>query len=222
MHLHVLNKELWFPSASEALDDGLLAIGGDLCTDRLVLAYRNGIFPWFDDEVPMWWCPDPRFVLFPDELKVSKSMKQLLKKETFEFRVNAAFDVVIRNCKLISREGQDGTWITNEVEKAYIKMYKLGYAHSAEAWMDGKLMGGLYGIRMGDVFFGESMFSHVGNASKYAFIKYVELLKSEGVRIIDCQVYTEHLESLGARMIERSAFLEYLKKYIKSDLPWQL
>lgn len=215
MQLHVLNSnELWFPPATDALDDGLLAIGADLSVERLLLAYRNGIFPWFDDDVPMWWCPDPRFVLYPDELNVSKSMKQVMKRGSFEFRINTSFDKVIANCKAVAREGQDGTWITNDVEAAYIQMHELGFAHSAEAWQDGKLVGGLYGIRMGNVFFGESMFSHVSNASKFAFIKYVELLKAEGVVLIDCQVYTEHLESLGARMIPRTMFLEILNRQI--------
>ncbi len=211
VQLHILNSnELWFPPATDALEDGLLAIGGDLSVDRLLLAYRNGIFPWYDDGVPMWWCPDPRFVLYPEELKVSKSMKQVLKREGFEFRVNTAFDKVIANCKAVAREGQDGTWITDDVEAAYNNMYKLGYAYSAEAWQDGELVGGLYGIRLGNIFFGESMFSHVNNASKFAFIKYVEILKEDGVVLIDCQVYTEHLESLGARMTPRNDFLDML------------
>lgn len=215
VQLHILNSnELWFPPATDALEDGLLALGGDLSVDRLLLAYRNGIFPWYDDDVPMWWCPDPRFVLYPEELKVSKSMKQVLKRGGFEFRVNIAFDKVIANCKAVAREEQDGTWITDDVEAAYNTMHKLGYAHSAEAWQDGKLVGGLYGIRLGNIFFGESMFSHMSNASKYAFIKYVEMLKSEGVVLIDCQVYTEHLESLGARMIPRTLFLEILNRQI--------
>lgn len=215
VQLHILNSnELWFPPATDALEDGLLALGGDLSVDRLLLAYRNGIFPWYDDDVPMWWCPDPRFVLYPDELKVSKSMKQVLKRGGFEFLVNTAFDKVIANCKAVAREGQDGTWITDDVEAAYNTMHKLGYAHSAEAWQDGKLVGGLYGIRLGNIFFGESMFSHMSNASKYALIKYVEMLKSEGVVLIDCQVYTEHLESLGARMIPRTLFLEILNRQI--------
>jgi leucyl/phenylalanyl-tRNA--protein transferase len=212
--LQILDDTLWFPDADEALEDGLLAIGGDLSTARLLLAYRNGIFPWFDDDVPMWWCPDPRFVLFPDELVVSKSMQQLLKLNAFEFRVNTNFESVIANCKETVRNGQDGTWITNEVEQAYIKLYILGYAHCAEAWQDGQLVGGLYGIKMGKVFFGESMFSHKSNASKFAFISYLELLKKEGIELIDCQVYTSHLESLGSRMITRNRFLKLLQELI--------
>ncbi len=213
MAFYLLDEQLWFPPVEEALPDGLLAIGGDLSVDRLLLAYRNGIFPWFnDDELPLWWCPDPRFVLFPDELKESKSMKQLLKKDVFDFRVNTSFAQVIDMCRQIERKGQDGTWITEEVMNAYIELHKLGYAHSAEVWQDRKLVGGLYGIRIGNIFFGESMFSHVSNASKYAFIRYVQLLKGEGVQMIDCQVHTEHLESLGARMIDRKEFIDILQR----------
>jgi leucyl/phenylalanyl-tRNA--protein transferase len=211
MPLHVLNKNLWFPPVDEALPDGLLAIGGDLSVERLLLAYKKGIFPWFDGDIPLWWSPHPRFVLFPDELKISKSMKVLLKRNTFGFTTNKAFAQVIKACKQTERNAQDGTWITNEVQNAYNQLHKMGYAHSAEVWLDDKLAGGLYGVRMGNFFFGESMFSHISNASKYAFIKYVELLKSEGLELIDCQVYTEHLESLGARMIDRNQFLNYLK-----------
>ncbi|MDB5250143.1 MAG: leucyl/phenylalanyl-tRNA--protein transferase [Segetibacter sp.] len=211
MPLHVLDKNLWFPPVKEALADGLLAIGGDLSVNRLLMAYKAGIFPWFDGEIPVWWCPDPRFVLLPDELRVSKSMNVLLKRKAFEFTTNKAFTAVIKACKEKEREGQDGTWITDEVELAYTELHKLGYAHSAEVWLDNELVGGLYGVRMGNIFFGESMFSHISNASKYAFINYVQLLLKDGVQLIDCQVYTEHLESLGARMIDREEFLQYLK-----------
>jgi leucyl/phenylalanyl-tRNA---protein transferase len=216
MPLYLLDDSLWFPDAGEALEDGLLAIGGDLSADRLLLAYRNGIFPWFnDDELPMWWCPDPRFVLFPDELRISKSMQQLLRRQAFDFRVNTSFKAVIESCSQIERREQDGTWITNEVKQAYTTLHQLGYAHSAEAWLDGELVGGLYGIRLGKVFFGESMFSRVSNASKYAFISYVQQLQQEGVVLIDCQVYTEHLESLGARMIIRDHFLKLVQEHVK-------
>jgi leucyl/phenylalanyl-tRNA---protein transferase len=215
MQVYFLDDDLWFPPVEEALEDGLLAIGGDLNIERLILAYRSGIFPWFsDDELPMWWCPDPRFVLYPEELKVSKSMKQLIKQEAFEFRVNTSFDQVIRNCQKAYRKDQDGTWITEEIVKAYTALHQQGYAHCAEAWKDGELVGGVYGIRMGKMFFGESMFSKVPNASKYAFIKYVQQLRAEGVILIDCQVCTEHLESLGARMIERERFMNALSENI--------
>ena len=215
MPLFVLNKELVFPPVHLSEPDGLLAMGGDLSTDRLLLAYRSGIFPWFDGETPLWWCPDPRFVLYPQQLKVSKSMQQLLKRNAFQFTINKAFAEVINNCKTTARKDQDGTWITNEVKIAYIKMHELGYAHSAEVWLNNELVGGCYGIRMGQVFFGESMFSKQSNASKYAFIKYVEQLKKENVHLIDCQVYTAHLESLGAGMIPRSEFVSQLNTFIK-------
>lgn len=206
--IHFLDDRLWFPPVTDALDDGLLAIGGDLSTDRLLLAYHNGIFPWYnEDEPPMWWSPDPRFVLFPDELKVSKSMKQVLRSNKFEFRVNTTFEQVISNCRYAERKGQDGTWISDEVMHAYTALHKLGYAHSAEAWAGDELVGGLYGILLGRAFFGESMFAHASNASKFAFINWIQLLRQHHVSIIDCQVYTEHLESLGARMIPRTDFI---------------
>src|SRR5579885_757935 len=187
MPLYALDNSLWFPPVEEAMEDGLLAIGGDLRTKRLLLAYEQGIFPWYEGDVPLWWCPDPRFVLFPDEIKISKSMKQLFKKNAFTFSINKAFDKVIENCKTVSRIGQSGTWINNDVIEAYKKLHRLGYAHSAEAWNNGKLVGGLYGIRLGKVFFGESMFSLESNASKYAFISYVEFLRQQNTKLIDCQ-----------------------------------
>lgn len=211
MPLFALDNKLYFPPVSQAEPDGLLAVGGDLSLARLELAYRSGIFPWYEGEYILWWCPDPRFVIFPDELRVSKSMQQLFRKKTFSFTINKAFREVISNCQQISREGQDGTWITGDVLEAYTEFHKAGFAHSAEAWLDGELVGGCYGVRMGNVFFGESMFSKVSNASKFAFISYVQQLIREGVQLIDCQVYTEHLESLGARMIPRTHFIELLK-----------
>jgi leucyl/phenylalanyl-tRNA--protein transferase len=214
MPLFALDKQLVFPPVHLSEPDGLLAVGGDLSADRLLLAYRSGIFPWYEGQYILWWCPDPRFVLFPEQLKTSKSMKALLKRDAFEFTVNKAFRDVINYCKTVSRKEQDGTWISDEVKAAYNSLHQLGYAHSAEVWQDGKLVGGLYGVRLGKVFFGESMFSSVSNASKYAFIKYVDFLKSEGVELIDCQVYTEHLESLGATMIRRDEFISLLSKYI--------
>lgn len=219
MSLFALDKELVFPPVHLAEPDGLLAMGGDLSPQRLLLAYQSGIFPWYEGELILWWCPDPRFVLFPEELKVSKSIKALLNKKEFEFTINKAFAQVIHHCKEIKRPGQQGTWITDEVEKAYCKMHELGYAHSAEVWKNGKLAGGLYGIRLGKVFFGESMFSKESNASRYAFIKYVRQLKEEGVELIDCQVYTEYLESLGARMIDRTEFIKLLHQLNASVSP---
>ena len=212
--LSVLDNKLWFPPAQEAMEDGLLAIGGDLSIERLILAYRSGIFPWYNDDVPLWWHPNPRFLLFPQELKVSKTMKQLLARNAFDFTTNTAFKEVITNCKNIFRKDQDGTWINNEVVETYTQLHLQEIAHSAEVWQNGKLIGGLYGIKMGKVFFGESMFAHKSNASKYAFIKFVEQLKQEGIVLVDCQIYTEHLESLGARMISRTEFMQLLKEYI--------
>lgn len=211
MPIFALDEDLQFPDPNLAEADGLLAIGGDLSTERLIQAYKSGIFPWFEDDVPLWWSPDPRFVLFPNELKISTSMKTLLKRKAFTFTINKSFAEVIRNCKSVRRDGQAGTWITEEMQKAYNELNRLGYAISAEAWNDGELAGGLYGVRMGKIFFGESMFSHQSNASKYAFISLVEQLQSEGVELIDCQVYTAHLESLGARMIPRKEFLNKIQ-----------
>ncbi|MFT4203043.1 MAG: leucyl/phenylalanyl-tRNA--protein transferase [Chitinophagaceae bacterium] len=214
MPLHILDDRLWFPPVDDALEDGLLAMGGDLRPERILLAYRSGIFPWYEDAVPLWWSPDPRFVLFPEQLVVSHSMRNVFNKGTFSFTVNKAFDQVLANCKNVRRKEQDGTWITDEVEKAYNEMHQLGYAYSAEAWQNGALVGGLYGIRLGKMFFGESMFAKASNASKFAFISYVQQLRKEGVGLIDCQVYTQHLENLGAEMISRQAFKYYLKKMV--------
>ena len=216
MALFALQQELIFPPVNLAEPDGLLAMGGDLSTERLLLAYKSGIFPWYEGDVPLWWCPDPRFVLFPEKLKVSKTMRQLIKKETFRFSVNTNFRSVIRECKTSSRKNQHGTWITDEVEEAYCLLHEKGYAHSAEAWVGDDLAGGLYGIRMGKVFFGESMFSHQSNASKLAFIRYVQLLQQEGIELIDCQVHTAHLESLGAEMIPREIFMKKIHSLLST------
>lgn len=216
MPLFFINKELAFPPVDLAEPDGLLAVGGDLSVERLLLAYHSGIFPWYEGEHILWWCPDPRFVLFPNELIVSKSMKSVIKKNIFTFSTNQAFAEVITNCKRITRKDQNSTWITEEVRNAYIELHKKGIAHSAEAWQNGELVGGLYGVRLGNVFFGESMFSHVSNASKFAFIAYVEQLKIEKVTLIDCQVYTEHLESMGAKMIARKEFIEFISRNANS------
>lgn len=208
----ILNDKLHFPPVHTADEEGVLAIGGDLTAERLLLAYRSGIFPWYNEDQPIiWWSPDPRFVLFPVELIVSNSMKKIFKQHTFQFTIDKAFTQVIQNCKAIERKEQDGTWITPAVEHAYTQLHLQGYAHSAEAWQDGELVGGLYGIRLGNIFFGESMFSKVSNASKFAFISYINQLQKEGVILIDCQVYTKHLESLGAVMISRKDFIKILK-----------
>jgi len=218
MPIFALDKELIFPPPYLAEADGLLAIGGDLSVERLLIAYRSGIFPWYEGDHILWWSPVPRFVLYPGELRVSKSMKSLLKKNVFEFTVSQAFPKVIANCKRITRKNQEGTWITDDVQRAYTELFHRGYAQSAEVWENGELVGGLYGVRLGNVFFGESMFSKKSNASKFAFIQFVKQLKSEGVEIIDCQVYTEHLETLGARMIPRKQFIRILNRnFINED-----
>jgi len=213
--MFLLSNELYFPPVNEADEEGILAIGGDLSTQRLILAYRNGIFPWYTDDEPIiWWCPNPRFVLFPDEIKISKSMRAVVKKQTYSFTINNCFNNVIKNCKTINREGQSGTWISEEVIDAYTNLHNLGYALSAETWKNNKLVGGLYGVKMGNIFFGESMFSLSPNASKFAFIQLVQYLKNEGVKLIDCQVYTNHLESLGAKMIDRNDFMRLLEQHL--------
>jgi leucyl/phenylalanyl-tRNA--protein transferase len=202
-----------FPPVETADEDGLLAIGGELSVERLIDAYNHGIFPWYDASQPvLWWSPDPRMVLFPSKLKVSKSMKKLILNNTFEVTFNRDFKAVIENCANIWRQGQSGTWITEEIQKAYLELHELGIAHSVEVWDGNNLVGGLYGIYLEDkkVFCGESMFSTVSNASKYGFIKLVEKLRAEGVKLIDCQIYTAHLESLGAEEISRKEFLRFL------------
>ncbi len=210
MALFVLDKDInpiGFPPVENAEPDGLLAIGGDLSTDRLLLAYQSGIFPWYSEGPILWWCPDPRFVLIPAEMKIKSSVEKSIASGHFRFSTNTAFQEVIRHCKMIRRPGQAGTWITDEVERAYLTLHQQGWAHSAELWEEEKLIGGLYGIRMGKVFFGESMFSLQSNASRIAFTQYAQLLQKEGVELIDCQVYTEYLESFGAHMIPRTVFV---------------
>mgnify|MGYP005989529409 CR=1 FL=1 len=204
-----LNSNLSFPDVSHATEDGLLAVGGDLSSQRLLLAYQKGIFPWFeDDNTIMWWSPDPRFVLFPEALKVSKSMRQVLRNSDFEVTVNTSFDSVIKACAAAKRIGQEDTWITKGMIDAYTKLHHLGYAKSIEVWLNKELVGGLYGVDLGNgVFCGESMFATVSNASKVGFISFVQ---NTNYKLIDCQVYTNHLESLGAEDIPRAQFLEYL------------
>ncbi|SDK88080.1 leucyl/phenylalanyl-tRNA--protein transferase [Salinimicrobium catena] len=203
-----------FPPVEKANSIGLLAFGGDLSPERLLSAYTHGIFPWYDSSQPiLWWSPDPRMVLFPEKLKVSKSMKQVLKKGIFEVTFDQDFEQVIQNCAVAPREGQMGTWITPQMQEAYVELHRLGFAKSVEVWQENELVGGLYGIYLKDikVFCGESMFAKKSNASKFGFIKLVQKLQQEGVKLIDCQVYTDHLASLGAEEIPRSEFLEYLK-----------
>ena len=207
--MEFLTHEIKFPEAAQASPEGLLAIGGDLSVERLLLAYRTGIFPWFDETQPiLWWSPDPRFVLFPEKLKISKSMKQLLNRKAFKVTCNTCFDKVIEECSKIKRKGQKSTWITSEMVKAYTNLHELGFATSVEVWLEGELVGGLYGIDLKNgIFCGESMFSKVSNASKYGFISFVF---NTNYKLIDCQVFTDHLASLGAEEINREAFLSYL------------
>ena len=212
--LFMLNQDIIFPPVHLSEPDGLLALGGDLRTERLIMAYQNGIFPWYQESEILWWCPDPRFVLFPSDFKVSAQTRKMMDETEYTFTVNQDFAGVIRRCKEISRPGQDGTWITDEVEQAYTALHKMGIAQSAEIRIHDELVGGLYGIRMGKVFFGESMFSSKPGYSRMAFTLYVEQLKKEGVQLIDCQVYTDYLASFGAAMIPRSEFLSLLKKWI--------
>ncbi len=204
-----LNSNNYFPDVSNASDDGLLAVGGDLSENRLLSAYQKGIFPWFeDDNTILWWSPDPRFVLFPKDLKVSKSMKQVLRNSDFEITINKDFDAVIKACAAAKRPGQEDTWITKGMIEAYSKLHQLGYAKSIEVWLDNTLVGGLYGVDLGNgVFCGESMFTKVSNASKVGFITFIQ---NTDYKLIDCQVYTNHLDSLGAIDIPRNQFLKYL------------
>lgn len=203
-----LDERLLFPEPELAEPDGLLAVGGDLSTDRLLLAYQNGIFPWYSDDTPiLWYSPHERFVLYPQELKISKSMRQVLRSGKFGVTTNTCFAEVIKACSIAPREGQDGTWITDDMQAAYIKLHKDGYAHSVEVWEQNRLVGGLYGMWVGAVFCGESMFSRVSNASKAALIY---LCETNRFKLIDCQVHTGHLESMGARMINREQYIAVL------------
>jgi leucyl/phenylalanyl-tRNA--protein transferase len=207
-----LNKRLLFPDGGLAEEDGLLAVGGDLSTGRLLLAYRNGIFPWYNDDTPiLWYSPHERFVLFPGELKISKSMRQVLRSGKFTVTYDQCFEKVIEACSAVKREGQDGTWITNDMQNAYIRLHHEGHAHSVEVWEQGDLVGGLYGVQIGSIFCGESMFSMVSNASKMALIS---LCNSCDYTLIDCQVHTEHLESMGARMITRKEYMDMLQNNV--------
>lgn len=212
--------ELIFPHPSLADTTGVLALGGDLRPERLLLAYQNGIFPWFNPgEEIMWWSPDPRFVLFPDELKVSRSMRPYFNQQKFGLTFDKDFTRVMQCCQTVDRrrQGQYGTWITNSMLEAYTRLHELGYAHSVEVWEDEALVGGLYGIALGKVFFGESMFSKRSNASKFGFISLVQRLKEYGFCLIDCQQETHHLGSLGARSIARAEFLDYLEVNKKEE-----
>lgn len=210
--MNLINTKIEFPNVKEASPEGILAVGGDLSPERLLLAYKSGIFPWFNDDEPIfWWAPNPRMVLFPDELIISKSMRNILNRNIFTVTFNQNFKNVISNCQKIKRDGQNGTWITNDMIEAYCKLHELGIAKSVEVWQNEELVGGLYGVDLGHIFCGESMFSKVSNASKVAFIALVNQLKKDNYKLLDCQVYNEHLESLGCREIERDDFMKILK-----------
>jgi len=206
-----LTEHIAFPSVADASPDGIVALGGDLSPERLSLAYQRGIFPWYSEPDPIiWYSPDPRMVLFPEKLKISKSMRAAIKRNIYRIEVNQHFDEVIAHCQSAVRPGQLGTWITEDMKVAYCELHHLGMAKSIEVWLDDELVGGLYGIELGDVFCGESMFSLRSNASKLAFIHLVQHGISKPYRLIDCQVYTDHLSSLGAEEISRDKFLNYL------------
>ena len=214
MTIYRLPVEHIFPPVSEAEPNGLLGVGGDLDPERVMKAYNNGIFPWYSRNQPiLWFAPDPRFVLFPQELKIQRSLKKVLKKNLFDIRINTQFDEVLEHCSEIPRTGQFGTWITEDMKQSYIHLNHQGYSHSFEAFQDGKLVGGLYGIVVGSVFAGESMFAQVSDSSKVAFVWAVRQMMEWGIQVIDCQVYTEHLERFGAREIPRSEYMRLLRKH---------
>ena len=210
--MYFITKELYFPPVEEASYEGILAIGGDLSVKRLLLAYENGIFPWYDENEPiLWWSPSERMVVNPNDYKVSKSLRNIINRNIFEVTINKDFEAVIKNCQKIERKEQDGTWISNEVIKSYTKLHQLGKAMSFEVWQNGELVGGLYGVDLGNVFCGESMFSKVSNASKVAFVKLIDYLKQNNYKLLDCQVHNDHLEKLGAFEISRETFMKILK-----------
>lgn len=209
----ILNKKLWFPDVSTANEDGILAVGGDLSVERLLLAYKSGIFPWFNEGEPViWWSPDPRMILFPENFRISKSLRKTLRTHNYRVTMNTAFEEVIYECAIIKRNGQGGTWITSPMEQAYIDLHKKGHAMSIEIWEESNLIGGLYGVYLKNqkIFCGESMFHKQSNVSKIAFAHLVDFCKAEKVKAIDCQVYTAHLERLGAEEISRADFLTLL------------
>jgi leucyl/phenylalanyl-tRNA---protein transferase len=212
IEMYFLTKELYFPPVEEASYEGILAVGGDLSIERLLLAYKNGIFPWFDaDEPILWWSPSERMVVNPKDYKVSKSIRNIINRNIFEVTINKDFESVIKNCQEIERKDQDGTWISDDIIKSYTELHQLGKAKSFEVWQNGELVGGLYGVDLGHVFCGESMFSKVPNASKVAFVRLIEYLKQNNYKLLDCQVHNDHLEKLGAFEISRNAFMMILK-----------
>jgi len=212
MTIFLLSDKIAFPPPHLAEKEGLLAIGGDLSEKRLLLAYQMGIFPWYSKDEPiLWWTPDPRLVLYPHELKISRSLQKIIRKNVFTIRIDTAFDLVVQSCATAQRRKQEGTWIVDDMITAYCNLHEAGYAHSFEAWQDDKLVGGLYGVSLGRCFFGESMFSSQSNASKVTFVFLIEYLRQRSFDLIDCQVTTDHLLRSGAREIPRKQFLKELK-----------
>ncbi|MFA7686431.1 MAG: leucyl/phenylalanyl-tRNA--protein transferase [Moheibacter sp.] len=208
--MNLLDERIWFPAYEQTHTSGIIAVGGDLSVERLKLAYQLGVFPWYNENEPiLWWFPNPRFVLFPSELIISKSMAKLLRNQILKFTEDQCFEEVIDHCQKIKRPGQNGTWINEEMKKAYIELHHAGIAKSIEVWQNDELVGGFYGVIGKNIFCGESMFAKVPNASKAGFIHFVQKYNSQ-YHLIDCQVYTSHLASLGARNIEAEAFLTYL------------
>jgi len=213
----LLSDTIEFPPPHLASEDGLLAVGGDLSQKRLLLAYRMGIFPWFSNNEPiLWWSPDPRLVLYPHEIKTSKTLKKIIKKEVFKVTMDLAFNEVINQCAQVRLKKDQGTWIIEDMIEAYCQLHESGFAHSVEVWRQGELAGGLYGVSLGKCFFGESMFTRISNASNIALVKLVEYLKKLSFDMIDCQVATEHLTRFGARQIPRIRFLNQLEKSLKA------
>ena len=219
MPVYRLGEELVFPPVDGA-EDGLVAVGGDLSTERLVLAYSQGLFPWYEEGQPiLWHSPDPRLVLLPSELVVSRSLRKLFARNEFEIRLDGAFEAVIRGCAETPRKNDPGTWITSEMTGAYQRLHDEGYAHAIETWSDGELVGGLYGVNIGRVFFGESMFSVRPDASKVALVKLVTICRQLGIELIDCQIASTHLASLGSRQISRHESCNLLRRYVQFPSP---
>lgn len=218
--MYLLKNQLFFPPVEDTHSSGIIAFGGDLSVERLLLAYKNGIFPWYDDSEPItWWCPEYRMVVIPKEYKPSKSLRNIINKGIFTITFNQKFEEVIKNCQTLKRNGQNGTWINDEIVKSYTELHHLGYAKSVEVWQNNELVGGLYGVDLGNkIFCGESMFSKVSNASKVAFAWLNNYLKQENYLLLDCQIYNEHLESLGAFEIEREVFMEILRFSFEDNL----
>lgn len=210
--MYFLSADLYFPPVTQSSAEGILAVGGDLSVDRLILAYKNGIFPWFDNNEPiLWWAPQNRMVVFPESYKMPKSVRNLVNQKKFRVTYNTCFKAVILHCQNIKRKGQQGTWISDEIITQYCKLHHLGIAKSVEVWQNDELVGGLYGIDLGTVFCGESMFSIVSNASKIAFVSLINYLKEHKYVLLDCQVHNQYLEQLGAFEIERDHFMDLLK-----------